>query len=79
MATIVGTRKQEPAPPSACENNSAQHEGVDSATFGTVAFEFVLLVVCDDFPVIRGWGWYLRDADSCPAICCPFLQYVILP
>ena len=39
---------------------------------------FVARLCRSSFPVIRGWGWYRRDADGCPAISCPSLQFVTL-
>ena len=37
-------------------------------------------VTCEDetLPLIRGWGWYFRDAHCCSATFWPYLQHLIL-
>ena len=71
-----------PPPPSPNSENNAfvrTTVGVGTVKFG--GFLLFVLVVCKNqvFPVIRGPGWYLRDADFCPATCCPFLQFFDAP
>ena len=67
-----------PPPPPLREQHSCQNNAIFSLveSGSSFSFHFFFFFLKTNVSRDSGLGWYLRDADYCPANCYPSLQYV---